>query len=384
MGEVYKAHDPSAGRDVALKVSQAQYTDRFSREARAVAALNHPSICTLFDVGPNYLVMEYVEGPTLAERLRQGPVPLAEALEIARQMAAALEEAHQHLIVHRDFKPGNVKIKPNGTVKVLDFGLAKLPAAQATASGDPADSPTITMGATQPGLILGTAAYMSPEQARGEPVDKRADVWAFGVVLWELLTGKRLFDGKTISDVLAAVIRDEPDLTRAPARVRPLLKRCLEKDPQRRLRDIGDAMGIIESTPEATPKVRQWAAWAVAAALLLAFAALAGIHFREAAPDPPVIATSILPPENTSFEFSTGFNPPALSPDGHQLVFGAQGARKQLWVRSFDSTTARPLTGTEGATFPFWSPDSRSIRAKLCRLAWSGCRKWLSQDFRHG
>jgi serine/threonine protein kinase len=221
MGEVYRATDTRLQREVAIKVSAARFGERFEREAKVIASLNHPNICTLYDVGPNYLVMEFVEGPTLAERIQRGPIPLDGALEIARQMAAALEEAHQRLIVHRDFKPGNVKIKPDGAVKVLDFGLAKLAVAPAGASASGTDSPTLTIPATQAGVLLGTAAYMSPEQARGEPVDKRGDVWAFGVVVWEMLTGERLFDGKTTSDVLAAVIRDQPDLGRAPAKVRP-------------------------------------------------------------------------------------------------------------------------------------------------------------------
>jgi len=180
MGEVYRATDTRLNRTVAVKLSAGRFSERFEREARVIASLNHPNICTLYDVGPNYLVMEYVEGPTLAERTQQGPIPLAEGLEIARQMAAALEEAHQRLVVHRDFKPGNVKIKPDRTVKVLDFGLAKLPAMQTGAGANATDSPTLTMAATQAGVLLGTAAYMSPEQARGEPVDKRGDVWAYG------------------------------------------------------------------------------------------------------------------------------------------------------------------------------------------------------------
>jgi eukaryotic-like serine/threonine-protein kinase len=366
MGEVYKARDPSAGRDVALKVSHAQYSDRFEREARAVAALNHANICALYDVGPNYLVMEYIEGPTLAERMHKGPIPLAEALEIARQMAAALEEAHQNLVVHRDFKPANVKIKSNGTVKVLDFGLAKVTQAEARATEE---APTLTMS----GAIMGTAAYMPPEQARGEPVDKRADVWAFGVVLWEMLAGKRLFQGKTLSDVLAAVIRDEPDLSQAPAKVRPLLKRCLEKDPQRRLRDIGDAMGIVESASATAPSQSRLG-WVAAAAAVIALAALAFVHFREALPEARVVTTTILPPENTSLDL----NPPALSPDGRRIVFRARGAdgKTQLWLRPLDSSAAQPLAGTENALYPFWSPDSRSVAffadGKLKRIEAAG------------
>src|SRR6266852_5870405 len=198
MGEVYRAVDTRLKRAVAIKVAKENFGERFEREARAIAALNHPNICTLYDVGPNYLVMELIEGPTLAERIQQGPVPLEEALGIAKQIADALEAAHEKGVVHRDLKPGNVKIKPDGVVKVLDFGLAKMPETPAEAGA------TVSMGATQAGVILGTAAYMAPEQARGKPVDKRADIWAFGVVLYEMLTGKRLFGGETVSDTLAS------------------------------------------------------------------------------------------------------------------------------------------------------------------------------------
>ena len=237
MGEVWRARDPRLNRDVAIKISAHRFTDRFERESRAIAALNHPNVCILHDVGPNYLVMELVEGPTLAERIAQGPIPLEEALAIAKQIADALEAAHEKAIVHRDLKPANIKIKPDGAVKVLDFGLAK---AGVEADSGP-NSPTMTLG-TQAGAILGTAGYMSPEQARGQSVDKRADIWAFGVVLYEMLSGKRLFDAGTLPDSLAAVLTRDPDLTPTPAKTRLLLARCLEKDPKKRLRDIGDAM----------------------------------------------------------------------------------------------------------------------------------------------
>ncbi len=193
MGEVYRARDPRVGRDVAIKVSAEQFSERFEREIHAVAALNHSNICTLYDVGPNYLVMELVEGPTLADRIKQGAIPLEESLEIARQIADALEAAHEKGIVHRDLKPANIKIKPDGTVKVLDFGLAKVGGTPAVSSDN---SPTLSVAQTAAGVILGTAAYMSPEQAKGKTVDKRADIWAFGVVLYEMLTGKQLFDGR--------------------------------------------------------------------------------------------------------------------------------------------------------------------------------------------
>ena len=222
-----------------LKVSAAQFTERFEREARAIAALNHPNICTLYDIGPNYLVMEYVEGPTLAERIREGAVPVEEALAIAKQIADALEAAHEKPIVHRDLKPANIKIKPDGTVKVLDFGLAKAAGPAEVTS----DSPTLM---SIPGMILGTAGYMAPEQARGKEVDKRADIWAFGVVVWEMTTGERLFAGETVSDILAQVLTKEPEIGRAPARVQRLLRKCLEKDPRKRLRDISGVEFLLE------------------------------------------------------------------------------------------------------------------------------------------
>src|SRR5579863_1266516 len=224
MGEVYRARDPRLGRDVAIKVSAERFSERFDREARAVAALNHPNICAIYDVGPNYLVMEYIEGEA-----PKGPSPLEEALRIARQIVDALEEAHSKGIVHRDLKPANIKIKPDGVVKVLDFGLAKVGQSEVRATGE--NSPTISMAATQAGVILGTAAYMSPEQARGKPIDRRADIWAFGVVIYELLTGQRPFKGEDVTETLAAVVMKEPDLSKVPAQIRPLLQRCLEKDP---------------------------------------------------------------------------------------------------------------------------------------------------------
>src|SRR6516162_8263215 len=231
MGEVYRAHDPRMGRDVAIKLSAEKFSDRFEREVHAVAALNHPNICHIYDVGFNYLVMELVEGPALADRIRQGAIPLDEALPIARQIAEALEAAHEKGIVHRDLKLANIKIKPDGAVKVLDFGLAKMAEAAATAS-NPDESPTVPMGATLVGQILGTAAYMAPEQARGKTVDKRADIWSFGVVFYEMVTGRRMFEGETISDTLAGVLTKEPDWRGVPVKAQRLLKSCLEKDPK--------------------------------------------------------------------------------------------------------------------------------------------------------
>jgi len=229
MGEVYRAKDTRLDRIVALKVSKDQFSERFEREARSVAALNHPNICTLHDVGPNYLVMEFVEGEMLS-----GPLPLETAIGYARQMAEAIEAAHDKGIVHRDLKPANIKIKPDGAVKVLDFGLAKALEEEAP-SGSMQNSPTLTIGATKAGMILGTAAYMSPEQAKGKAADRRADIWAFGVVFYEMLTGRQLFTGETVGETLASVIKEEPVLDTLPVAVRPLIARCLQKDPRRRL-----------------------------------------------------------------------------------------------------------------------------------------------------
>src|ERR1700680_1260258 len=241
MGVVYRARDPRLGREVAIKVSAEEFSERFDREARAIAALNHPNICHLYDVGPNYLVMELVEGES-----PKGPLPEAIALGYARQIAAALEEAHGKGIVHRDLKPANIKITADGTVKVLDFGLAKIADAPETQSEN---SPTLSMAATQAGMVLGTAAYMSPEQARGKKGDKRADIWAFGVVLYEMLTGDRLFGGDTIADTLIDVATRQPEWDRVPANLLPLLQKCLEKDPKKRLRDIGDLDLLLTAAP---------------------------------------------------------------------------------------------------------------------------------------
>src|SRR5512144_232105 len=303
MGEVYRAHDPRVGRDVAIKFSSEQFTDRFTREVHAVAALNHSNICTLYDVGSNYLVMELVEGPTLADRIKQGPIPLEEALEIARQIADALESAHEKGIVHRDLKPGNIKLRPDGTVKVLDFGLAKV---EETAAVSLETSPTLSVAQTAAGVLLGTAAYMSPEQARGKPVDKRADIWAFGVVLYEMLTGRQLFTGETVSDTLAATLKEEPDFEKVPVRVRPLLRSCLEKNPSRRLRDIGDAWRLLEtgSGPAPARPVHNWIAWTVAAVFIVAFTVLWLIHFREKPPAPADVMRFQIPfPENVVPDF---------------------------------------------------------------------------------
>ena len=347
MGDVWSALDSRLNRNVAIKVSAEQFSDRFGREARAIASLNHPNICTLFDVGPNYLVMELVEGPTLAERIAQGPIPVEEALAIARQLADALEAAHDKGIVHRDLKPANIKLRNDGSVKVLDFGLAK--------TGEPAEvtanSPTM-LSAT--GIILGTAGYMSPEQAAGKIVDKRADIWAFGVVLYEMVTGERAFAGETVSETLAEVIKGEPDWTKVPARLLPLLRWCLEKDPKKRLRDISgvELLLSVESAPQVVSRRSPLTGWIAAAAAALAAAGVLFVHLREVPLSERTVFSTIALPENSAL------GDMALSPDGRRLAGVVQG---QISLRSIDSPEFQPLANTTGARYLFWSPDGRSI-----------------------
>jgi hypothetical protein len=287
-------------------------------------------------------------------------------LRIARQICDALEAAHDKGITHRDLKPANIKIKPDGTVKVLDFGLAKVDAVSGVSQSE--NSPTLSMAATQMGVILGTAGYMSPEQARGKAVDKRADIWAFGVVFYELLMGKRLFQGEDVSHTMAAVIMQEPNLDEVPVQVRKLLRKCLEKDPKKRLRDISGVELLLgsgaESPARAEARPTSKMPWIVAAVGVLAAGVLAFVHFREQAPETPLVKFSIAPPEGTAFRFAgNGRSPAVISPDGKRLVFGAASAdgKSQLWVRSLDTLAAQPLANTDGAAFPFWSADSRSI-----------------------
>src|SRR5262249_2247968 len=285
MGEVYRASDTRLNRDVAIKFSAERFTERFAQEAHSIAALNHSNICHLYDVGPNHLVMELVEGLTLAERIKQGGISLEEALPIARQIADALEAAHEKGITHRDLKPGNIKVKADGTVKVLDFGLAKM---GRTSTVESDNSPTVINSQTEAGMILGTAAYMSPEQAKGKPVDQRTDIYAFGVVLYEMLTGDRLHHGDSTSETLASVIKDEPQLDKVPRQVQKLLRKCLEKDPQKRLRHIGDVMALVDDTPvvptdAATHTHRSWV-WAAAALVVLVAGAAVLSWFLRSAP----------------------------------------------------------------------------------------------------
>jgi serine/threonine protein kinase/Tol biopolymer transport system component len=364
MGEVYRARDSRLGRDVAIKTSAERFNERFEREARAIAALNHPNICHVYDVGENYLVMELIEGES-----PQGPLPLETVLNYARQIAEALDAAHEKGIVHRDLKPGNIKITPDGTVKVLDFGLAKVGGISKPQSDD---SPTITMAATEAGMILGTAAYMSPEQARGKAVDKRADIWAFGVVLYELFTGKRPFGGETLTDTFVSVVKEDPDWNLVPAQVRGLVRRCLEKDPKRRLRDIGDAMLLLDAqqspaaaaVPPPAKAATLWPRLAVAFAILVTIAliALAIVHFRPA-PAAATVRFKASLPDNVSF---ADIGSIALSPNGNKLAFvgsSSDGATR-VWVRNLDSLDAQPVPGSEtiATSVPlFWSPDGRFL-----------------------
>jgi serine/threonine-protein kinase len=363
MGEVYRARDPRMGRDVAIKVAQERFTDRFEREVRAVAALNHPNICQVYDVGPSYLVMELVDGHTLADRIGQGALTLEEALPIARQLADALDAAHERGIIHRDLKPANIKITPDGVVKVLDFGLAKI-AGQPAAVGGREES-TVAMGATSAGHIMGTAAYMAPEQARAQAVDKRVDVWAFGVVLYEMLTGRRLFYGESMSDILAAVLTKEPEWERIPQKAQRLLKSCLEKDPKRRLRDIGDAWRLLEEAPALARGAGRW--WILAAAALAAVSILLGVELwrgrqpRETNTSGSALLDLDLGPDVT---LGTSVGPSViLSPDGLRLVYvslGSDGIRR-LFTRRLDQPQASQLSGSEGASAPFLSPDGQWV-----------------------
>ncbi len=352
MGEVYKAHDPRLRRDVAIKVSAARFNERFEREARAIAALNHPNICTLYDIGPDYLVMELVEGSS-----PKGPLPLDEALRIAGQIAAALEAAHEKGIVHRDLKPANVKITPGGLVKVLDFGLAKI-----VREASP-DESTMTMGLTEAGAAMGTPAYMAPEQAQGKEVNKRADVWAFGVLVYELLTGRRPFQGESMRATLAAVLTTEPDLTIVPARVRPLLRACLKKDPQERLSSVGDWRFLLEDDavggPSRPARVRwmsRWIPWAMVAALV-ALGIFGLLRFPAPSAQPALIRFGVPIPGGIARDAML-----ALSPDGRSIAISAnEDGKFRLRVRPLDSLETRLLPGADGARFPFWSPDGSQI-----------------------
>jgi serine/threonine protein kinase len=379
MGEVYRARDARLNRDVAIKILPAAFANdptrmaRFEREAQMLAALNHPNIAAIYGIEEGALVMELVEGDTLAERIARGPIPLDETLGLARQIADGLAAAHDKSIIHRDLKPANIKITPEGKVKILDFGLAKAFESESATSISVSNSPTLTLEATRTGMILGTAGYMAPEQARGRPVDKRADIWAFGVIAYEMLTGKELFQGETVSDTLAAVLKEGPDWNRAPVEVRRLLRSCLEKDPARRLRDIGDAWRLLEEeAPAASPPRSSRLSWVLVAVTTVVALVLAFVHFRSPGGEPRILRFTVPLPETAPvISFSV------ISPDARHLAFLVfTGGRSELWVRDLDSFSAGHLLGIEGAGYPFWSPDSRNIAffegGKLKRISVSG------------
>jgi eukaryotic-like serine/threonine-protein kinase len=398
MGEVYRARDMTLNREVAIKVLPAEVAGnavriaRFRREAHVLASLNHPNIAGIYgfeeDDGIAFLVLELVEGEDLAERLRHGPVPVREALEIAKQIAEALESAHERGVIHRDLKPANVKLAPSGTAKVLDFGLAKAYAGDAgtgMSSAQPSFSPTLTRHETAAGVLLGTAAYMSPEQMRGRTVDRRTDVWAFGVVLAEMLTGGKVFAGDTLPDLIAAVVTSDPDWSRlppdTPLAVRRLLRRCLQRDLRVRLPDIGAARlelteclaGTLEedvSIPVTAPvphagrlRSAPLVGWVLAGLLGAAAAGAFFVVWRQPGgpqPEPRLQRLTLqTPPDLSPDELA----PPVISPDGRYVaVVAAPGIRaSMLWIRHLDSLTFEPLAGTEGTERMFWSPDSRFI-----------------------
>ena len=415
MGEVYRARDTRLGRDVALKVLREEFARdaermaRFEREAHVLASLNHPNIAVLYGLeesgGVRALVMELVEGPTLAESIAGSALPPDEALGAARQIAEALEYAHDHGIVHRDLKPANVKVTPEGAVKVLDFGLAKALAGEPVRGGD--NSPTLSLAATRAGWILGTAAYMSPEQARGKPADRRADIWSFGVVLYEMLAGERLYFGESAAEILASVMKDEPAIHRlpagTPAAVVALVRRCLQKDTRRRLQAIGEARIVLEEVlsgsaiePAVNASAGQSRRAAVAglAALSVALAGLAGWLSIRA----PRATSQPVNRWSTILENFTPVSSIALSPDGSRLTYvGGSSQSSQLWVRSLDQPDAKPIPGADEARHPFFSPDGqwigyfaggklRKVRstggasATLCDAEGSGGASWSSDD----
>jgi eukaryotic-like serine/threonine-protein kinase len=392
MGEVYRARDSKLNRDVAIKVlpqlfaSDAERVHRFEREAQTLGGLNHPNIAHVHGVleQPLALVMELVEGDDLSSRIGSSGMPLADALPIARQIAEALEAAHERGVIHRDLKPANIKVRVDGVVKVLDFGLAK--AMDPTGSAATlANSPTFMTAATEVGTILGTAAYMSPEQARGKPVDKRADIWAFGCVLFEMLTGRVPFEGETITDLLGAIVQTAPDLTLLPAATPPsvqaLIARCLEKDATRRLRDIGEARVLLAderamaaaSVSSASVSARPWSRARIALAagamlLVVALAAAAGYFARPSVQRLPVRKSHVAVQAGDNSMRSH-----VISPDGRSIVFSS---RSRLWVQPLDAWEPRELQGTEGGTRPFWSPRSDWIAffrsEKLLKVPVSG------------
>jgi len=401
MGAVYRARDTQLGRDVAIKVLLPEVADnperlaRFQREAHVLAALNHPHIAAIYGLehhgGVSALVIELVGGEDLSTAMARGPIPLRESLRLATQIVEALEAAHEQGIVHRDLKPANIKVRQDGTVKVLDFGLAKAMTSRSAIGsqpgGDVSISPTFTSPAmmTGVGMILGTAAYMSPEQARGSAVDRRADLWAFGVILFEMLSGQRLFDGGTVSDTLASVLKSDPEWSllpsETPVAIRRLLRRCLEKDRRERLDSAADARLEIQEALTAAPSESTnlrapipaprstRLPWAIAATTsVAAVALLVALISARRAPVPgdlqPLMEFDITPPEGTTFgPPQSSFRAVAVSPDGRQLamVAGPRDGRSMIWIRPLASNTPRAIAGTENAAHPFWSPDGKVL-----------------------
>ena len=391
MGEVYRATDTRLARPVAIKVSSREFNDRFEREARAISALNHPNICTLYDIGPNYLVLELVEGELLSKIIERGPLPLDKALSYAVQIVDALASAHAKGIIHRDLKPGNIMITRSG-VKVLDFGLAKI-GAEKTSAESVAGMETVTEPITRAGAILGTLHYMAPEQVEGKDTDARSDIFSFGVVFYEMITGQRPFAGDTQAAVLAALMKDQPPsmVQRQPAMPRQLeriIRKCLEKKPDDRWQSARDLKPMLEMIDLDAPQVgtasssvpiqvssrpsRNWLWPGIAAAAVIAMAAVTAwtLWLKPAA---PVRATrfQVTLPENVNFSQFV-----SVSPDGHKLVFNATGEQSGLWLRDLDTLEWRKLAGTEGATSPFWSPDSRflafAVRNELKKIEIAG------------
>ena len=382
MGEVYQARDTTLDRDVALKVLPEAFTSdpdrlaRFEREAKVLASLNHPNIGSIYGLeeaeGVRALVLELIEGPTLADRIKQGPIPIDEALPIAKQIAEALEAAHEAGVIHRDLKPANVKVKPDGTVKVLDFGLAK--AFQAEPGSDPSESPTMTAAATRAGVIMGTAAYMSPEQAKGKPADRRSDIWAFGCVLYEMLTGTRTFGGGNVSEVLAEVIKSEPDWETLPSDtpqpVRRLLRRCLRKPPQERLHHVADVrLELAESAEpgadtgehgrtDPSPFWRRALPVGLGIAMVGMAIALVALWVLSLEPTQDVTRFVVTASPSTPVATTEGNrsgNTLAITPDGTRVIYRASGGG--LHVRAFDQLESVPLRGAEDAVVPFGSPN---------------------------
>ena len=412
MGEVYRARDTRLGRDVAIKILPPLFTSnpdrlaRFEREARVLASLNHPHIGAIYGLedadGMRALVLELVEGETLADLIAHGPIPVPDALTIARQIAEALDAAHEKGIIHRDLKPANIKVTPDGIVKVLDFGLARIVSANDGSTSD--SGPTITIEGTREGLVMGTAAYMSPEQARGKTVDKRTDIWAFGCVVYEMLTGRIPFAGETVSDTIAVILEREPDWSRlpasTPANILRLLRRCLQKDAKRRLHDIGDARIELDDSPgdaaHTAPVARPalwrrlwpWVGGAVAGSLIT------GLVMYELLRSPavrPTVRALIAAPQDSQFiSVGTQAGPAVLSPDGRRLAFVASSSdgRPHLWIRSLDSLAMHSLTGTEGASQPFWSADNEQLGffadRKLKKVSISGGAVMTLTEANHG